>query len=109
MVDRVVADQAAGRRAVGGLGPTLRALGEGRVGTLVVAADLTAPGFECARCGAAAETNGACPLCGGPMRPIPDVVESAVAMAFRHGAQVETVTQDGGLRTMGGIGALLRY
>jgi peptide chain release factor subunit 1 len=108
-VDRVTADQAAGRRAVSRLGPTLQALGEGRVGTLVVAADLTAPGFECARCGAAAETNGACPLCGGAMRPVPDVVESAVAMAFRQGARVETVTQDGGLRTMGGIGALLRY
>jgi peptide chain release factor subunit 1 len=108
-VDRLTADHAAGRLAVGNLGPTLKALGEGRVGTLVVAADLTVPGFECTRCGAPAETNGRCALCGGPSRPVPDVVESAVAMAFRQGASVETVTRDGGLRAMGGIGALLRF
>jgi peptide chain release factor subunit 1 len=109
MVERVVAEHAAGRRAAAGLGPTLQVLGEGRVETLVVASDLSAPGFECPGCGALAQEGGPCTACGEPRRPVPDVVESAVAMALRQGARVETVTQDGRLRVLDGIGALLRF
>jgi peptide chain release factor subunit 1 len=108
-VVQLIADHAAGRRAVGGLGDTLAALYEGKVATLILAFDLQAPGYECPRCGLLAEKKGPCPVDGEPMRGVSDVVESAVAMALRQGARVETVTQDGGLRAMGGIGALLRF
>ena len=108
-VERVVAEQAAGRRAAAGLGPTLKALGEGRVETLVVSFDLSAPGFECPRCGALALEGGPCVACGEPRGPVADVVESAVAVALRQGARVETVTQDGRLQALDGIGALLRF
>ena len=40
---------------------------------------------------------------------VADVVESAVAVALRQGARVETVTQDGRLQALDGIGALLRF
>jgi peptide chain release factor subunit 1 len=109
MVQRVVAEAGAGRAATSGLGPTLSALREGRVGTLVVASDLRAPGHECPGCGALATSGGRCPSCGGAMREVDDVVEAAVALAFRTGARVETVTQGGGLEAMGGIGSLLRF
>jgi hypothetical protein len=32
-----------------------------------------------------------------------------VAQAFRQGAEVQIVTEDGDLRELGGIGALLRF
>jgi peptide chain release factor subunit 1 len=108
-VERVVAERAAGRRAAAGLGSTLQALGEGRVETLVVSFDLTAPGYECPGCGALALEGGPCAVCGGPKRPVQDVVESAVALALRQGARVETIAEDGRLRALDGIGALLRF
>ena len=42
------------------------------------------------------------------MHRLPDVVESAVAAAFRTGARVEVVL-DEGLQQLDGIGALLRF
>jgi hypothetical protein len=42
------------------------------------------------------------------VQPVPDVVEAAVAQAFRRGCRVETVN-GAGLAPLGGIGALLRF
>jgi peptide chain release factor subunit 1 len=108
-VEQLLGDVAAGRQAVGGLGGILASTNEGKVATMIVAFDFRAPGFECLRCGFLTEKGGPCPVDGTKMREVPDVVESAVTMALRHGARVETVTQDGGLRAVGGIGALLRF
>jgi peptide chain release factor subunit 1 len=108
-VEQVVADVGAGRPAAAGLGPTLAALRDERVGTLVVAFDFSAPGRECPNCGALFESGTRCQFCGAETRKVGDVVESAVAAAFRQGARVETVTEDGSLEELGGIGALLRF
>jgi peptide chain release factor subunit 1 len=108
-VARVAAEAAAGRAATSGLPATLEALREGRVDTLVVVFDFAAPGHECSSCGALGESGGRCRVCGEAMRPVDDVVEAAVALALRSGATVESVTQDGRLEALGGIGALLRF
>jgi peptide subunit release factor 1 (eRF1) len=71
--------------------------------------DYGAPGHECSSCGGLSVSGGRCPACGQPMREVDDVVEAAVALALRSGARVETVTDDGGLDALGGIGALLRF
>ena len=109
VVERVAAEAAADRAAVAGLRRTLTALGNGRVDTLVVALAFAAPGHECPSCGALRETGGRCPACGERLREVDDVVEAAVALALRNGARVETVTEDGALDEIGGIGALLRF
>ena len=109
VVDRVSAEAAAGRAAVAGLGRTLTALSEGRVGTLAVALSFAAPGHECPSCGALREAGGRCPACGERLRGVDDVVEAAVALALRSGATVETITEDGALDQIGGVGALLRF
>jgi peptide chain release factor subunit 1 len=108
-VDRIAAEQAAGRQAVAGLGPTLDALADNRVATMVLRMDLRAPGRECPSCERLAERGKRCQTCGAATREIPDVVEAAVAQALRRGARVETVTEDGGFESLGGVGALLRF
>jgi peptide chain release factor subunit 1 len=108
-VERLLADAAAGRLAVSGLERTLDVLGEGRAGWLVVRHDASAPGHECSACGRLGLRGGACRSCGGVTRAVEDVVEAAVAQAFRQGSRVEVITHDGRLADQQGIGALLRY
>ncbi|GBC86645.1 hypothetical protein HRbin12_00643 [bacterium HR12] len=96
-------------RGVAGLEATLDALGQGRVGTLVVDLDHVAPGGVCDACGRLGARASACPACGAPMREVPDVVEVAVAACYERGCEVETVTTDERLGELGGIGALLRF
>lgn len=107
---RQLADAASsGGHAVTGLGRTLAALAEGRVGRLVVDADLSAPGVVCTGCSALAEWGSTCRVCSEPVEPVRDVVETAVVSALRGGCGVETVSHDGSLAAMGGIGAMLRF
>jgi len=108
-IERIVAESAAGRQAVAGLGPTLDALAETRVATMVVTMDLRGPGRECPSCGRLAVKGRRCNTCGAHTREIPDVVEAAVIQGLRQGARVETATEDGALEAAGGVGALLRF
>ena len=107
-VERVKRAAGADDHGVAGLDATLEALAAGRVGELVVSLDLSVPGSACGTCGRLAAGVGSCPACGGDSRPVPDVVEAAVAAALRGGARVETVLGEG-LDGLGGIGALLRF
>jgi peptide chain release factor subunit 1 len=107
-IDRLAHAAGANDHGVAGLERTLGALGEGRVGELVVSIDLSAPGARCRSCGRLSPTVGPCPSCGATTDPVPDVVESAVASAYRSGASVESVVGDG-LEPFGGIGAILRF
>jgi peptide chain release factor subunit 1 len=102
--------QAAGAddHGVLGLEATLEALANGRVAELVVSIDLSSAGSACEGCGRLSTSEGPCATCGGASRPVPDVVEAAVAAALRSGARVETVIGEG-LTEMGRIGALLRF
>jgi len=99
---------AATDRGVIGLEDTLRAVSEARVDELVVSFDLSTPGAACGACGRLTTRVGRCPTCGETVHRLPDVVESAVAAAFRTGARVEVVL-DEGLQELDGIGALLRF
>jgi peptide chain release factor subunit 1 len=109
-IERIVAEGAAGRHdAVAGLEPTLAALFENRVQTLIVSLDLRAPGRECPQCERLTARGKKCPACRSQTHEVPDVVEAAVRQALRHGARAETVTEDGDFAGIGGIGALLRF
>jgi peptide chain release factor subunit 1 len=110
VVERVLAEAAAGRNAVTELGPVLEALNDGRVDTLVVPFGLEARGARCRECGRLALGGSRCRTCGGPMESLPDVVESAVASALRQSARVETMSRVG-VDSLDGarIGALLRF
>lgn len=108
-VERLLRATGANDHGVAGLPGTLEAIAADRVGELVVAFDLSSPGAACGSCGRLSTEPGACPACGEDMTEIPDVVEIAVARAFRQGCRVETVLHADGLRALGDIGAILRF
>ncbi len=104
-------EAAVGGRSGGviGLERTLEALSVGRVGELVVSHRVSAPGARCPACGRLLVRASRCPSCGGRTERIPDVVEAAVAVAFRNGARVETIVDDDREPSFDGVGALLRF
>lgn len=108
-VERVERAAGADDRGVAGLEATLEALAGDRVGELVVAIDLSTSGAACGTCGRLATSGSACPTCGSQMTEVSDVVEAAVAHAFRRGCRVETVLWGGSVAALGGIGAVLRF
>lgn len=108
VVERLRAGAAAGRQALLGLDATLRALGDGRVDTLVVPAGVEAPGSRCDTCGRLWVSRSSCASCGSPLTAVLDVVDTAVVTALRHGCRVETISMldpD----AVPDVGALLRY
>ena len=98
-----------GRRGVGGLDPTLRALVERRVEHLLVSQGYRAPGWHCRPCGYLAKVGRRCPLCNEPMDQTSDVVEHAIEQAVTQSCRVEVCVENADLDVLGGIGALLRY
>jgi peptide chain release factor subunit 1 len=107
-VDRVVAEASAGTgRAVTGMAPTLAAVEENRVDTLVIRDGLEADGVRCPSCGHLATTGSRCAVCGAATQEVSDLAEEVVEAALRHRCVVETVHD--GVALIGGIGALLRF
>jgi hypothetical protein len=111
LVESVVTAAAKGGDGVVRLDPTLQAVHEGRVMTLVVRDGFRAPGFRCARCGflTARRPTGDCPYCGASFEEIGDAVELAVRRVWRDGGEVEFVGPKAGLEQAGSVGGRLRY
>ncbi len=85
------------------------ALKEGRVNLLMLLSDFPIPGMVCKSCRIIPETNhNTCPSCGGNAS-IENVAEELYQMAQRTGAEVLLVKDDPFLKSIGGIGANLRY
>ena len=100
IVHEVVTASAKKFKAVIGLEPTLKALNANRVWQFVYSSAYSAPGFECAQCGALFSTKTkACPHCRGSVVAVADVVERAVGHAVRSNVSVEVVTEDAGSNT----------
>jgi peptide subunit release factor 1 (eRF1) len=103
--------QAAARsegRGVVGLEATLAALGDKRVGTLVVSEGFHAPGARCPTCGRTGIDIRQCPSCGTTTAEIDDVIEDAIGQALAQGGTVE-FARGTELDRYGHIGALTRH
>ncbi len=98
-----------GTRGVGGLGPTLAALCDGRVERLCVSEGYEAEGWQCPECGCMAQVGPSCPGCESSMERVPDVVELAVAHTLATHGRVLVCIGNADLDVLGRIGALLRY
>ncbi|HEX8986295.1 MAG TPA: VLRF1 family aeRF1-type release factor [Bryobacteraceae bacterium] len=112
LVERLITAASKDSQAVLGLKPTLEAMRQGRILKLVYAQGAEPPGAQCAKCGTLfAETSGACAYCGGPLRPITDIVGRLADLVFNSGGQVENVrgTAAGRLREKEIVGAFLRF
>jgi peptide chain release factor subunit 1 len=96
--------------AVTGLDSTVRALGEGRVHTLVMVDNARLEGVLCAPCGSV-EGAGAtqCSHCTKPVSKVDDVSEQLAVAAVEHDAEVKYVKAGSGLESQGSVGAILRW
>ncbi len=92
-----------------GLRPTLHALSQGVVQTLVVQGDTERPGARCRSCGNLNAGEPTCPECGSPADPVPDLLEETIEKAISQSAQVVHLSNHPTLEQSEGIGALLRY
>ena len=110
VVEKVVAEAAAGRGGVTGLKRVLAALNDGRVDTLVVPFGMSSQGVRCTSCGWLGLDGSTCPIDREPTEPVLDVIESGVAKALQQGSRVESLTMvNGDSGRPFDIGALLRF
>lgn len=112
LVEEVVTAAKSKKRGVLGVEPTLSALVQEKVRTLLIANGLTIEGCVCTRCDYFAEGNfKSCPLCGADAERR-DLTDRAVEKAILTGAEAEVVFSKEArdrLLAEGGLGALLRY
>jgi peptide subunit release factor 1 (eRF1) len=110
LVDEMFANWKRGSGAAVGLSDTLVALQEHRVSILVIAAGFEASGYRCQDCRYLMLTErDECPLCGGSVGHVEDLVETMTHRALGQGVDVEIVRGNKGLDEAGSVGALLRY
>ena len=89
---------ASGRLAVAGLEPCLWAGSLAAVRALLVQDGAVAPGVVCDASGWFATSGDACPLCGGPTRSTPDVIDELVESVIDEGGSIQHVRADTDLR-----------
>ncbi|NIV36373.1 MAG: hypothetical protein GWN58_45105, partial [Anaerolineae bacterium] len=79
-------------------------------GILLVAAGYEASGFRCQSCRyLMLSERDECPLCGGGVEAVDDLVETMTHRALEQGVEVEIVRGSEELDGAGSVGALLRY
>jgi hypothetical protein len=108
-VDRLRDAVGAGSGGVAGLKPTLAAVNERRVDTLLVSDGYEAPGWRCPSCGHLAAMGPRCAVCDTDMDRLDDVVEAAIEEALLQSCAVEMCADNADLDVAGRIGALLRF
>jgi peptide subunit release factor 1 (eRF1) len=110
LVDEMWAGWKRGSGATVGLSDTLAALQEHRVGTLLVQAGYSDSGYRCRECRyLVLLKRDECPLCGGKMDLVEDMVDTLTRRALEQGVAVEIVRGNPKLEEVGSVGALLRY
>jgi peptide chain release factor subunit 1 len=94
--------------AVRGVRPTLAALTDGRLRTLLVGTTAGAPGFRCAQSGRLVLDAASC---RGPAPPAPvtDVIDEAVEEALRQKVALTLVQAPGDGEAVQGVAGILRY
>ena len=99
-----------GGHGVAGLAPTLKALSEYRVETLLLDPELQEPGGRCPQCGTLyIEGLRTCGADGAEVVEVEDVTELAVAKALEQSAEVMLPAAHAVLSDAGGIGAVTRF
>lgn len=110
LVEKMITAATKGGAAVLGLADTLMAIQERRVHILIVAEGYEMPGYRCQECNyVGADFTPACPICGGGMEEVEDVVDTAIRRTLDQGAEVDVAHENEALERAGGIGAILRY
>jgi peptide chain release factor subunit 1 len=112
-LDRLQEGVARKGRGVAGLTPTLDALNERRVETLLLTDGFVATGCSCPQCGSVYSVNGGtCPADGTDLDCRDNVVENAMHLALEQSAGVIVIRDEDNARELeshGGIAAVLRF
>src|SRR3954454_11132538 len=112
-LDRVQEGVAKKGRGVAGLEPTLEALNERRVETLLLQEGFSSAGCTCPQCGSVySVTGGNCPADGTALDCRDDLVDNAMHLALEQSAGVLVVRDEENgreLESHGGIAAVLRF
>ncbi|MEN6392999.1 MAG: hypothetical protein ABFD53_04250 [Anaerolineaceae bacterium] len=110
LIDTVITNAAKKRGGVVGLEDTLKAVHEGRVQILLIREGLRVAGQRCTHCGYFnSRLSHTCPLCGGEVEKVSDVIEMAVKKVLESGGEVEVLHDDFQLADYEHIGGVLRY
>jgi peptide chain release factor subunit 1 len=110
LVEDMIAGWHRGSGGTAGLSDTLAALQEHRVSILLISAGYEAAGYRCQNCRYLMLTEKEeCPLCGGAVDDVEDLVDTMTHRALEQGVEVEIVRGNEPLDEAGCIGALLRY
>jgi peptide chain release factor subunit 1 len=110
LVQRLITTFAKRGSAEIGLEPTLKAVSEGRVQTLVILHGFQKDGYRCPDCGIITSLPDAtCTGCMQSKQPVQDVVALAVSVTMENNGEIEFVHQSSDLQNIGNIGAFLRY
>jgi peptide subunit release factor 1 (eRF1) len=110
LVQNMITSAAKGINATIGLDNTLKAVGEGRVQTLVISDGYRTPGFvHDSSPFLTVHDDAEAPYNDGSWQRVNDVIEAAVHRTMEQGGQVEIVSENAQLEEAGQIGALLRY
>jgi hypothetical protein len=97
-VSEVMQAVARGGLAVAGLEPCLWAGSVAAVRKLLVQEEAVAPGVVCDVSGWFATSGETCPLCGGPTRKTPDVIDELIETVIDEGGSIQHVRADTELR-----------
>jgi peptide chain release factor subunit 1 len=97
-VSELLETVASGGLAAAGLEPCLWAGSVAAVGTLLVQEEAEAPGVVCDASGWFATSGETCPLCGGPTRKTPDVIDELVEAVIDEGGSIQHVRAETELR-----------
>ncbi|HEY2653110.1 MAG TPA: hypothetical protein VGI50_14380 [Solirubrobacteraceae bacterium] len=97
-VGQVLESVASGGLAVAGLEPCLWAGSLAAVSALLIQDGAVASGVVCDASGWFATSGDACPLCGGPTRRTPDVIDELVEAVIDEGGSIHHVRADTELR-----------
>lgn len=110
LVEEMIARWRRGSGAAVGVSDTLAALQEHRVAILLISAGYEASGYRCQNCRYLMLTErDECPLCGGEVEAVNDLVDTMTHRALEQGVEVEIVRGNDTLDDAGSVGALLRY
>ncbi len=109
LIERLLELCRPGGKGALGLEPVLEALMLGQVHTLVVRHDFRAEGRLCPQDHYLSTYLEKCPLCGGAMEPVEDLVDEMVEEAIAQNAEVEHVFTEHEGFSEHGVGAILRF
>lgn len=110
VIEKLITQASKQAGAIIGVEPTLKALNEGRVQTLVIQQGFKVPGFRCPDCNNITSlTEIVCKQCNSEAVGVEDVIATAVSLTLKTGGEVDVVHNQTEFEKAGNFGAFLRY